>query len=507
MQPLQWNNVTPNFSGSGQSMAAAGENFKEVGNISQDFLRQMRQEKLDKEAAAERAYQHGREKVSDARATTLWDQQQAAKENALIVQQTATPEFQRQTLLDRDASNGVGQQALTNYLAAHKDANLSLEDVSKIVNGAAAPQPQMSNAPLLQNVGKDKGSIGGTASVYKNVTIPSNINPAAVVHAPGSKLLFRPDDVASKPFTSTAGPLERTLEMFSPAKTQKEQLKELNAHKFQENQYNGKLTQSEYNKLSPAEQTAYTRAGVSLLPKDAQVGVNAFLASMNPTTRRELVKAGTSRSNSASMSSSGYNMPADTGIVDRVYKDVGNAIPKDHKEDVQYMTNLLGSIAARGGMSGGGSTANDIGLSEIVKGAYGTGEASDADKSKFQIATAKAGSTLSQYNSDREFSLQKLKFAADQSFKSQELSLKRLAVKAEKDPISQQYLMNTALLEKDSMLMPAQQAYIAAHAIGAKEGYDSKEYTKAIDKANQITANLAPTQQHLATVAWNKSRK
>lgn len=382
------------------------------------------------DADEQKAYDRGRQKVADERATVEFDRrtaeynrQETNRQNAAIAEALANDPVFRQG----DAAQGqierstAGAKALDTYLAQNKNANLTLDDVTRIMQGPVNTSSVGTNTPLLQQpVVTPRGSIGGSggsAPVYKTTTVPSSVKPGDVVNAPGSKLLFRPDNVVSKQFTPTAGPLERTLEMFSPAKTQKEQLAEINSTKTQKNQYNGKLSLNEFKKLSPMEQDAYTRAAISLLPKDAQTNVNGFLSSMNPTTKRELVRAGTSGGESSRVSSStkSYTMPADSSIMDKAYQGVYASIPQDKKDDHQHLINTLAAVAGRGGLEDGGSLASDLKLKDIVTNAMGDGSASDRDKALFQIETAKAGNILSQYNSDRQYSQEERKMMQSHS--------------------------------------------------------------------------------------------
>ncbi len=67
--PTQWNNVQPNFSGSGQSMADASQSYARVGDIGNQYLLNLRQAAKDKQEEAryqtEQQYKIGRDVVAD----------------------------------------------------------------------------------------------------------------------------------------------------------------------------------------------------------------------------------------------------------------------------------------------------------------------------------------------------------------------------------------------------------------------------------------------------------
>lgn len=484
--------INPNFSsGIATAMSNAQHSVNAVGSISDKYFNKLQEDE-------DRAYNRGRQKVIDDRAlledahkATLWGRQEAARDNALIAQNTATEDNFNALKLDRHyTQGGAGDKALLAYMAKNQGGAVSATDALRIYNEAEQGKSvPVQMGPLLSRPSKTGGMTGGTAPVYKTVTTPSGVNPAGVVHAPGSKLLFRPDDVAPKPFVPSAGPLERTLEMFSPAKTQKEQLKAINASKLQENQYNGKLSQKEFNKLSPAEQTAYVKAAVSLLPQDAQVGVNGFLTSMKPTTKREMVRAGTSGSSHSGGSTSykGYTQQVPTGLVEQAYKDVYAAIPKDEKADVQAYHNLLSQVVGRGGTDGGGSTAQEVGLAEILKNSIGTGEASDKDKAIFEITKAKASDNIKQANENARMSLEERKMSLDHSDKMAAIAAGRESKKDEGNDLWKDARQQKAAVWQ-AALSDAQDAVKTYRAAYAKDPTDDnrKRLNQALGYLRQI---------------------
>jgi len=67
--PTQWNNVQPNFSGSGQSMADASQSYARVGDVGNQYLLNLRQSAKDKQEETryqtEQQYKIGRDVVAD----------------------------------------------------------------------------------------------------------------------------------------------------------------------------------------------------------------------------------------------------------------------------------------------------------------------------------------------------------------------------------------------------------------------------------------------------------
>lgn len=148
--------IRPNFSGSAQSMQAAMQSVNQVGDISKDFLAQIRQDRLDKDARAERDYQHGREKIADARVATKWEQEQNAR-NAEIA---ATAGLANKQVL---AAQGVGFDSQGNagqYNQAFADKlGVQNQILQGNMNTAIASNPQAQGLLSQFSGEKDQGMI------------------------------------------------------------------------------------------------------------------------------------------------------------------------------------------------------------------------------------------------------------------------------------------------------------------------------------------------------------
>ena len=98
-RPQTWNSVRANFSGSSQASYAANRALAGMTNSANNIHRQIvadaaaadakkRQVVLDGQRLDELAYQHGRQKVVDDRATTLYDQKQNDRNATLLFNKT-----------------------------------------------------------------------------------------------------------------------------------------------------------------------------------------------------------------------------------------------------------------------------------------------------------------------------------------------------------------------------------------------------------------------------------
>lgn len=114
--PTQWNSITPNFSGSTAQAGVANENFKEVGNIAQNYLlrkdRQAAEEERKKERQQDVDY---RQKQAD----TMADQW--GKDYLLKQSQDTRAQAQEGRAATEEGRKLLGQNMMSNVDAATAD--------------------------------------------------------------------------------------------------------------------------------------------------------------------------------------------------------------------------------------------------------------------------------------------------------------------------------------------------------------------------------------------------
>jgi len=195
--------ISPNFSrGITTALGNATQNVSNVGDMTRTYL-------LDKERAADKEYQRGREKVQDERATTLWNEQQAEK--------------------DRLANAGLLSGAMREAEAARTNVGYNKALADWTASGMTTPAPVIQDYPQILgqqaaniNVGSPSGNVGGGGAIFKNVartvTQPSNQvaqGPQGVIGTTaGVNAGVSPKASVTAPATAQAGATSTSPEFF-----------------------------------------------------------------------------------------------------------------------------------------------------------------------------------------------------------------------------------------------------------------------------------------------------
>lgn len=154
---MQWVNVTPNFSGSSQSMSNAVHSLASVGHVANEFMENLRADQREKnrvqEHADEMTYRKGRDATLDAQHQQLFGIQQATAnrdaEKFGIDKATTMAQNLANTYLDANRSDVVTpDQAQAIAAAFNKNHNV---DVVGLMNAATKKynaSPEMQRAQL-----------------------------------------------------------------------------------------------------------------------------------------------------------------------------------------------------------------------------------------------------------------------------------------------------------------------------------------------------------------------